>query len=310
MVSAPYQSLSAASASVAASSSAPSYGATMASAPYQKPLLPIHPQASSSSTPSLAAYVPNASSSSASSHSAALFSAMMAAASSAGNRKANAPVPATSVLKASVPSSGATMASASAVAAPVIQKYKLINRTTLRLQNDSRDPNGPGNEILNGHQFKGNTITTADRLIFPNGEPGATGLVLVVDRNNPNNLGYVRQKYLQPIGSNSYRLILPTVTLRLQDNIADPNDPKNKNLKGTPFKGPTIDSTAVLSFPSGQHFPSGGKQYVIVQKDNDRNIFGYVNATYIESAQQKGGDIYYNKYLKYKNKYLKYKNSL
>jgi hypothetical protein len=189
--------------------------------------------------------------------------------------------------------------------APVPTKYKLTAHSsrTLRLQDNPNDPNAPGNDSLNGFPFRGAVINDTNKLIYPNGKVTPNMLVLVVDKDNSNIFGYVKNIYLtkSPLGD-YYTLNLPSRTLRLQDDSSDPNGFGNASLNGEPFKGQTILNTNKLIYPNGQVTRNG---YVLVQNEDDNNIFGYVHNSYITA--QIGG-YYYEKYLKYKNKYLSLKN--
>ena len=168
-------------------------------------------------------------------------------------------------------------------------------------------------EIINVHvkihdqYFVGATITHDDLLIFPNGKTNEdTGLVLVANLYNPNKIGYIERKLITENINGLYGLkkLTQNVTLRLQNNISDPNE--NEILNGKPFKGCNIDAREVLIFPNGQIIRN---KFVVIQKKDDSDIFGYIDKNYIESNSLSGGNNNndYYKYLKYKSKYLEIK---
>lgn len=179
---------------------------------------------------------------------------------------------------------------------------------TLRLQANGIDPNGPGNNKINNNFFKGFGISSADKLIFPNGKE-VNGFVLVVDKNNPNIIGYIRKSYLKPVDDYFVIDSPDKKLLRLQ---ADPSMPNNTDglLNGKPFRGNIVDNTNQFVYPDGREvsvdFNEKKIVYVIIQKKDDPSVFGYVNKDYLIETQSGG---YYEKYKKYKSKYLKLKNN-
>jgi endonuclease/exonuclease/phosphatase family metal-dependent hydrolase len=186
------------------------------------------------------------------------------------------------------------------VPATSIKKYKLTSHPirTLRLLDDNSDPNS--NPILNGKQFKGDTISNTDTLICPNGLVTPSGLVLVINKNNPNIYGYIRPTYLIYNGTNFNPT--KTVTLRLLDDIKDPNT--EKVINGKKHQGDTVNTSNELVYPNGEITPNG---LIFIQKEGDANVYGYIKNSYLTS--QVGGG-YYEKYLKYKAKYLELRKNL
>jgi hypothetical protein len=80
---------------------------------------------------------------------------------------------------------------------------------TLRLQDNSSDPNIFGNASLNGKPFKGQTILNTNKLIYPNGQVTRNGYVLVQNEDDNNTFGYVHNSYITAqIGGRYYEKYL------------------------------------------------------------------------------------------------------
>ena len=186
---------------------------------------------------------------------------------------------------------------------PSMQLKPGILSKRLRLMLTNKDPNI--DKLIDGKWHIGGNVDNDDSLEYPNGRVhnvNGNNYVLVCAKNNPNKIGYINQSYLINVG-NTIKLnpIHGRKTLRLRLDSSDPNDPKFKN---SVFKGLAIDHTEELIYPNGETYEAtdNGKtnRYVLVQKADDGNIFGYVNKEYL--TQPASGFLI--KYLKYKQKYL------
>ena len=204
-------------------------------------------------------------------------------------------------------------ASASASASTNVIKLKpAVASKILRLMVSNYDPQQY--PIISHSHFKGGQIKNGDNIIYPNGSvniiQNASGqpvnYVLIALKSNPNIIGYINYDYLINVGDaiklhSKYK----QRTLRLRITSDDPNDPANNAIKGG-----IVTSADELIFPNGEkHIANdNGKinTYVLVQKEDDGNIFGYININYLSLPD----DSAFNKYLKYKQKYLELKNKL
>ena len=182
---------------------------------------------------------------------------------------------------------------------PQIKYLKLKESKIIRLQNDVSDPQA--HESINNNFFRGEIIEKSSKLIYPNGEIGINGLVFVVDKYNPNVIGYIRRQYLNRIPMDGVYNLDTTqkskVTLRLRDDLRDPN--VYKKIDGKPHKGLDIDGSNDLIFPNGMITNNG---LIIVQDVHDRNKIGYVRKAVIEPYLIGGSEYIINK-----EKYIKLK---
>lgn len=175
---------------------------------------------------------------------------------------------------------------------------------TSRLQNDLTDPTT--NSVLNKAFFQGYNISNANNLIFPNGNITSNGLVLIQQVNHPGYIGYVRSEYIIKNAKNEL-FLNGQKTLRLQDNITDPNDKnvvRGGYLNTFFFKGGTIQNGEQIKYPDGT--PTSNN-LVVVQVADNINIFGYVK---LESLNiQSGGQRKYNSSKKKTKRKLKLKQN-
>jgi hypothetical protein len=180
-----------------------------------------------------------------------------------------------------------------------------LNKTsrTLRLLDDPHDPNDSNYT----KQLRGLTIDNTSILIYPpqniefKDDLDKKIYMYVVDKNNPDIIGYIKKEYLQQqqIGLNEYN-VNSNRTLRLLANPKDPNAyPKIDN---NYHKGATISPANILILANGQVTDN---KFVLICDSNDYNKVGYINIKYLSPILI--SDKFYHKYLKYKNKYLQYK---
>jgi hypothetical protein len=179
-----------------------------------------------------------------------------------------------------------------------------LNKTsrTLRLLDDPHDPNDSNYT----KQLRGLTIDNTSILIYPpqniefKDDLDKKIYMYVVDKNNPDIIGYIKKEYLQQqIDLNEYK-VESNRTLRLLANPIDPNVyPKIDN---NYHKGATISPDNILILPNGQVTDN---KFVLICDSNDYNKVGYINIKYLSPILI--SDKFYHKYLKYKNKYLQYK---
>lgn len=193
----------------------------------------------------------------------------------------SAPVPASLKTFPVLPPITALTASMGDIAVSSVKKIKLItsSRRTLRLLNILDDPNTTS--MIDGYYFKGRSINNTDTLVYPNGKINpVTNLVFVADVDNSNIIGYVDSRYLSAISpiDEIYSINIPSVDLRLQDDLSDPEI--HKILNGYPHRGCTITNKNRLCFPNGEETNFG---LVIIQKINDRNVIGYTRKSYLDA---------------------------
>ena len=178
-------------------------------------------------------------------------------------------------------------------------QFKSKINTTLRFQANNADPNM--NPTLNGFPFKGKNISENNILIYPNGLKN-NELVLVQDFNNPNIIGYLPKELLATLdyynGYTRYTMTEKPIKLNV-DTYQD---------------GSIITAKNILVYPAGQRIPiidpktNTTSDYVIVQKIDDANVFGYIK--YEDLILLNQNNKYKMKYLKYKMKYLKLKQEI
>lgn len=184
-------------------------------------------------------------------------------------------------------------------------KLRTSGKKSLRLQANGNDPNKY--YLINNNFFKGLSVSPQDELIFPNGNE-VNEFVLVVDRNNPNIIGYIKKSDLISVGDYFKLNSLNDEFLRLQpDSSAFPIDGR---LNNTPFRGNIINNNNQFVYPNGEEvevdFYGQKIIYILIQKKDNPNVFGYVNKDYLIENQSGG---YYEKYQKYKYKYIELKKT-
>jgi hypothetical protein len=189
-------------------------------------------------------------------------------------------------------------------------QFKSKKDTILRFQANNADPNM--NHTLNDFQFKGQKILTTDKLKYPNGNI-YNNFVLVQDLKNPNIIGYILKDNLvsSRIINNQPTFISP-ITTKLLNNVDGTNvDELNESIKPI-FVNPTNN----LIYPAGQKItfkdestdPPSFIDYIIVQKIDNPNVFGYIKFEDLELSKiVEESNNMKSKYLKYKMKYLKLK---
>ena len=191
------------------------------------------------------------------------------------------------------------------------RKFKLKDglRKTLRLLDNLADPNN--NKTIEGKRHKGKNISS-ENILISDGIPTVNDLVLVQVENDPTITGYVQLQYLDeilPMKKYKLQTQVKKRTLRLLDNLADPNN--YKTIEGKQHQGKNISSENIL-ISDGIPTVNG---LVLVQVENDPTITGYVQLQYLEEVDPMIGggkeDLnYYLKYLKYKKKYLQYQKMI
>ena len=172
---------------------------------------------------------------------------------------------------------------------------------TLRLLNDLHDPNDP--TYFKHKQLRGLTINEKSTLSYPLQEipfqiPTEI-FMYVVDKDNPNIIGYINKKYLKEIGNNQYR-VENSRTLRL---LANNQDPQFDTINGNYHRGATVTSRNILILPNGE---TTDKNFVLICDVYDSNKVGYINKDDLVPIVEP----YHRKYIKYKYKYLQYKKIL
>ena len=216
------------------------------------------------------------------------------------------------ILKQSQSASASASASAS-TSANVIKLKPTVTSKILRLMVSNYDP--LQYPIISNSQFKGGQIKNNNNIIYPNGRINTVqnkmgqpvNYVLVVLKSNPDIIGYINFDYLINVGG-AIKLDFKYKqrTLRLRITNDDPNDPAH-----TAIKGGIVTSKNELIFPKGETYTAADNDkintYVLIQKEDDGNIFGYINIDYLSIP---GGASAFNKYLKYKQKYLELKKQM
>jgi hypothetical protein len=175
-----------------------------------------------------------------------------------------------------------------------IVSFKSKENTTLRLNNET--------------PYIEKKITTDDILIYPNGKKYGENedeLVLVKDLDNHNIIGYISTELLashSTINNQTIYTMTGRGPIKLKLQLND---------KGQ--EGQEVTTNNKLIYPTGQIIPIKVPNtditinYVIVQKKDDANVFGYIEYKYLIPLLNQDMK---SKYLKYKMKYLKLKQQL
>ena len=163
------------------------------------------------------------------------------------------------------------------------------------------------NPTLNGFPFKGKTISNSDTLIYPNGQKidyDNKQFVLVQDYDNPDIIGYILCEHL----TNKFERESGRTIYRIKDNntYSLKLDLKNNNLIGYQVnsKNRLVYPYGLISTITDYSKPPKRVDYVIVQKIDDPNVFGFIK---LKDLEQFDENKMKSKYLKYKMKYLQLK---
>ena len=189
---------------------------------------------------------------------------------------------------------------------PLLQ-LKSKKDTVLRFPTNNANPNM--NNTINGFQFIEQPILPTDKLKYPNGNK-YNNFVLVQDLYNPNIIGYILKDNLVSSKTiNHQPTLISPITTKLLYNVNGTNGDEL-------FKPIFVNPTNNLIYPSGQKSTFEDKStepprlidYVIVQKIDNPNVFGYIKFEDLELSEiVEESNKMKAKYLKYKMKYLKLK---
>jgi hypothetical protein len=121
----------------------------------------------------------------------------------------------------------------------------------------------------------------------------------VVDKYDPNIIGYINKKYLISQNPTEYTVTIPR-TLRL---LANNQDPEIGTIGRNYHHGATVTLENILILPNGEITDNN---FVLICDLSDPNKVGYINKNYLLPIV----NTYHRKYIKYKYKYLQYKKIL
>jgi hypothetical protein len=172
---------------------------------------------------------------------------------------------------------------------------------TLRLLNDSHNPNDSA--YINHKRLCGLTIDENSTLTYPlqniTFQNPNEKYMYVVDKYDPNIIGYINKKYLISQNPTEYTVTIPR-TLRL---LANNQDPEIGTIGRNYHHGATVTLENILILPNGEITDNN---FVLICDLSDPNKVGYINKNYLLPIV----NTYHRKYIKYKYKYLQYKKIL
>jgi hypothetical protein len=159
---------------------------------------------------------------------------------------------------------------------PIMAKIDFVNKFIVKNTNVKILSLPINNAVFDHNLNTGIILVYPDSSIYSIDNNDYIYIQCITDTNK---IGYININYIKHIGNNQFKLRdkYSEIILRLFIDSEDPN-PLKKGKNGKNYCGRSLNKTDIFIFPNGEDT----KGYVIVQKEDDPNIIGYINKKNLE----------------------------